>query len=73
MACTRIKGRGFTGWICGADYFVNLEPFGAKVWCEFHHYLGPHFFRSEKANIEIANPSRKTWKAFEAWRLTLDR
>lgn len=67
MACTPIKGRGFTGWICGPDHFVNLAPFGSNVWCEYHSDTGPAFFRSENSTAEIANPSRKTWKAFEAW------
>lgn len=71
MGCTRFSGRGFRGWICGPDHFVSLEPFGAKVWCEFHSHLGPHFFRSEKANVEIEKPSRKTWNAFYAWLETI--
>jgi len=67
MACTSFSGPGFVGHICGPDYFVSLEPYGAKVWCEFHNYLGPTFFRSEKASVPIDNPSRKTWQAFKAW------
>lgn len=67
MTCTRISGRGFNGIVCGPDHFVSLEPFGARVWCEFHHYLGPSFYRGKDSTVEIANPSRKTWRAFEAW------
>jgi len=67
MACIPFSGPGFIGHICGPDHFVSLEPYGAKVWCEFHNYLGPAFYRGEKSNTPIENPSRKTWKAFSAW------
>lgn len=64
MTCVRIQ----KGIICGIpNEFVNLEPFGANVWCEMHSYFGPSFFRSEKAIIEIRMPSKKTWAAYEAW------
>lgn len=53
--------------ICTADRFVSLEPYGAKVWCEFHNYLGPTFYRSENAIKPIEWPSRKTWDAFGRW------
>lgn len=53
--------------VCGPDKFVNLEPYGAHVWMEWHNYLGPTFFRSESAIVPIANPSRKTWDAFQRW------
>jgi len=55
------------GVLCVPNAFVSLEPFGAKVWCEMHSYLGPTFFRSESAIKPIDTPSRKTWKAFDAW------
>ena len=63
MTCIRFNG----GVLCVPNAFVSLEPFGAKVWCEMHSYLGPTFFRSENAIKVIETPSRKTWKAFEAW------
>lgn len=63
MSCTRIGN----GIVCGPDAFVNLAPYGAKVWMEWHNYMGPVFFRSQNMIAEIQNPSRKTWKAFEAW------
>jgi hypothetical protein len=63
MTCIRIPG----GVLCVPNAFVSLEPYGAKVWCEMHSYLGPTFFRSENAIKPIEKPSRKTWKAFEAW------
>jgi hypothetical protein len=67
MACIPFSGPGFVGHICCADHFVSLEAFGAKVWCEFHNYLGPTFYRSKNAIAVIDTPSRKTWKAFSAW------
>ena len=68
MTCHRIG----TAIVCTPDRFVSLEPFGAKVWCEFHSYLGPSFFRSENAITEIRMPSKKTWAAFYAWRNSLE-
>ena len=59
--------------VCGTQHFVNLEPFGANVWCEFHAYLGPSFYRSESAITEIRVPSRKTWDAFQCWRDSLEQ
>lgn len=53
--------------ICTTDTFVNLEPYGAKVWCDFHNYCGPTFYRSENAIKPIECPSQKTWNAFEKW------
>lgn len=53
--------------ICTADTFVNLEPYGAKIWVEYHSYTGPAFFRSQNSNKEILTPSRKTWDAFYRW------
>ena len=64
MACIEIDN----GIMCVSDSFVNLEPYGAKVWCDYHHYLGPVFFRSANAITEIRVPSRKTWNAFQKWR-----
>ena len=57
--------------MCVPNAFVSLEPFGAKVWCEMHSYLGPTFYRSEAAIKPINTPSRKTWRAFEAWQNSL--
>lgn len=71
MGCTHFSGPGFVGHICHADYFVSLEPFGAKVWCAHHNYLGPTFYRSEAALKEIRVPSKKTWDAFQKWRDSL--
>lgn len=71
MGCTFFSGDGFVGHISHADYFVSLEPFGAKVWCEYHTYLGPSFFRSEAALKEIRVPSKKTWCAFSNWLETI--
>lgn len=65
MACHRIA---LNVIICGPDHFVSLESYGAKVWCEYHNYLGPAFYRSENAITEIRHPSRKTWDAFQKWR-----
>jgi len=73
MACTPFSGRGFTGIICGPDHFVSLEPFGARVWCEFHHWTGPTFYRGKESREPIAHPSRKTWKAFAAWLETINK
>ena len=70
MACTKISF--LNAIICGPDHIVNLAPFGSKVWCEFHHYLGPSFYRGPRSTNEIANPSRKTWRAFDAWMKTID-
>jgi len=67
MGCIRIEH----GFVCGPDDFVNLEPFGAKVWMSWHNYLGPSFYRSENMLKPIQTPSSKTWKAFEAWRKSL--
>lgn len=67
MTCTSFSVNGGSGIICGPDKFVNLEPYGAKVWCEYHNYLGPSFYRSRNSTVEIANPSKKTWDAFEKW------
>jgi len=71
MGCTYFSGNGFVGHICHADYFVSLEQYGAKVWCEDHSYLGPTFYRSETALKEIRVPSKKTWEAYLKWRGTL--
>jgi hypothetical protein len=67
MTCIRIPN----GIMCVPNSFVSLEPFGAKVWCEYHSYTGPTFYRSEKAIKEIEKPSKKTWKAYEKWRKTV--
>lgn len=64
MTCINI-GNGF---VCMSDNFVNLEKYGAKVWCEYHSYLGPSFFRSENCIKEIRVPSKKTWDAYKKWR-----
>lgn len=64
MTCIRTQN----GIMCVPDSFVSLEPYGAKVWCEYHSYTGPAFFRSERAIKEIEHPSRKTWDAYYKWR-----
>lgn len=63
MACIRIEH----GFICGPDNFVDLKPFGAKVWMEWHHYHGPTFYRSESRIQPILWPHKKTWDAFGKW------
>jgi hypothetical protein len=63
MSCVKIE----SGWLCGPDDIVNLEAFGAKVWMEWHHYLGPTFYRSEGMIKPILTPSKKTWDAFGKW------
>jgi len=68
VTCHPFIHHGQMAIICTPDRFVNLEPFGAKVWCEYHAYLGPSFYRSESAVTEIRTPSRKTWDAFQKWR-----
>jgi len=35
MTCHNVGG----AIICTSDQFFSLEPFGAKVWCEFHPRL----------------------------------
>ena len=63
MTCHKIAG----AIICTADNFVSLKPYGADVWCEYHEWLGPHFFRSEKSTVEI-EPWPAIWRAYRAWR-----
>jgi len=46
---------------------VPLESYGAKVWMEYHTYLGPTFYRSENMISPIYTPSKKTWQAFDKW------
>jgi hypothetical protein len=65
MACMRIEH----GFICGPDYWVNMKPYGACVWMEWHNYHGPTFYRSESALNPIKTPSKKTWEAFTRWLL----
>ena len=67
MGAIYFNCEGVTGHIHVPDAVVDLEPFGAKVWLEWHNYLGPTFFRGEHSSEPIRNPSRKTWGAFEAW------
>ncbi|NCC28229.1 MAG: hypothetical protein EOM22_08815 [Gammaproteobacteria bacterium] len=55
------------GYVCGPDHVVDLTPYGAHVWCEFHSHMGPSFFRSQNSTNQIKTPSRKTWRAFETW------
>lgn len=71
MGCTYFSGPGFVGHICHGDHWLSLEPFGAKVWCNDHNWLGPTFYRSEAALKVIETPSRKTWAAYAKWRETL--
>ena len=63
MACNKIK----EGYLCTGDDWVNLEPFGAKIWMSWHNYLGPTFYRSEAAIKPIVVPGPKTWEAFGKW------
>ena len=53
--------------ICGPDYVVNLAPYGSKVWMEWHHYIGPTFYRSMNMIKPIDTPSSKTWMAYSDW------
>lgn len=62
MTCHKINN----AIVCIND-FVSLEPYGAKVWCDFHQYLGPTFYRSESAIKPIWKPSKKTYDAFAKW------
>ncbi len=64
MTCIHIH----SGIMCVPHAFVPLEPFGAKVWCEYHSYTGPTFYRSGRAIKEIEKPSKKTWDAYYKWR-----
>jgi hypothetical protein len=63
MTCIPIKN----GVVCCHDDFVNLAPYGAKVWMSWHNYLGPVFYRSKNAIKQIDVPSQKTWDAFGKW------
>ena len=71
MACHHSTAAAVHVIVCGPDNFVSLQPFGASVWCVYHNYLGPTFYRSEKAIVPITKPSRKTWDAFQRWRDSL--
>lgn len=73
MGCTYFSGPGFVGHLSHDDHFLSLEPFGAKVWVSDHNFLGPTFYRSERALQEIRVPSRKTWDAYQQWRDSLPR
>lgn len=64
MTCHKIAG----AIICTADRWVSLKHYGANVWCEYHEWLGPHFFRSAKSNVEIEKPTPRMWRAFRTWR-----
>ena len=44
---------------------VDLSPYGSIVRMDFDKRFGPRF--EMKNGREIANPSRRTWSAFEAW------
>jgi hypothetical protein len=57
--------------MCVPSALVSLAPFGSRVWCEMHSYFGPTFYRSASAISPINTPSRKTWRAFEAWQKSL--
>ena len=63
MACIPIKN----GVVCIVDSFVDLSPFGAKVWMTYHNYCGPTFYRSKNCITPIDVPSQKTWDAFGKW------
>lgn len=64
MTCFKVK----YGYVCGPDKIIDLSPLGAKVWMEWHNYLGPIFYRSKNMIKPIGTPSKKTWEAFERWR-----
>ena len=67
MACIEFACEGVTGHICIPDHVVDLSPYGSRVWCEFSRALGVSFYRGRDSTEEIRNPSRKTWRAFDAW------
>ena len=52
---------------------ISLEPYGAKVWMEYHRYMGPAFFRSLNRITPIITPSKKTWEAFSKWKIENDK
>jgi len=63
MPCIRVEHEFF----CGSE-FVDLRPYGAKIWMCWHRYLGPVFYRSAATIKPIEVPGRKTWAAFEKWK-----
>jgi len=63
MTCIPIKD----GFVCMDDDFVDLSPYGSKVWMSYHRYCGPTFYRSKACIKPIFYPSRKTWDAFGKW------
>jgi hypothetical protein len=72
MACNTLMNKHLHVIVCGPDAFVSLKPYDADVWLEWHNYLGPTFYRSEKALKPIQVPSRKTWAAFNKWKVEFD-
>lgn len=62
MTCLPIPN----GIICvSSGPTVDLGPYGSQVRCDFDERFGPLFYK--RNGQEIANPSRRTWAAFEAW------
>lgn len=62
MTCYRVGG----GFVCVSPVHSLVEH-GARVWMEWHAYLGPTFYRSEACIKPIVTPSPKTWAAFNKW------
>lgn len=52
-----------------SEAFVDMRPYGAAVWMEFHHYIGPVFYRS-KRGMDPMEPGKKCWEAYEKWAAT---
>lgn len=69
MPCIKIEH----GYLCCDNDPISLEPYGAKVWMVWHNYMGPTFFRSVNRITPIIVPSKKTWDAFDLWRLANDK
>lgn len=63
MTCVRIE----SGFLCGPDAWLSLEPYGSRVWMSYHNYLGPTFYLGPAAKDCIKTPSNKTWAAFAKW------
>jgi hypothetical protein len=45
---------------------VDLKPYGSAVRMDFDRRFGPLFYK--RNGVEIVNPSKRTWAAFDAWR-----
>lgn len=62
MPCIRIGNAILTV----APERVSLKTYGSNVWMEYHHFLGPTFFRSPRSETELV-AGRKIWDAFYKW------